>query len=208
MLSSIFSVGLLVGRVYYSWSFMYVFLIWNLFLAVVPCFVAILAYYLYFHKKVKKAWLYIIIFAWLAFFPNALYIVTDFIHLRIRGNVPLWYDLILILSFAWNGVMLGFLSLRIIHITIEKIFNKLYGWIFVVLSVSLSGFGIYLGRFLRWNSWDVITQPKHLFLDIIDRFVNPLNHPRTWGFSIVFAIFFIMAYVVIINMNNTQTEDK
>ena len=201
-----FSVFLLVGRIIYSGSYMYSFLIWNLFLAIVPLFVSFTAHRLYFFRRINRHCIYLLFFVWLIFFPNALYIITDFIHLRIRGNVPLWYDLILVFAFVWNGLIIGFLSLRIMHKIIEDMAGKIIGWVFACVSLLLSGFGVYVGRFLRWNSWDIISQPHHLFLDVLDRLFNPARHPRTYIMSLILWLFFFLAYVMIMSINEAEVK--
>ncbi|MEL7376198.1 MAG: DUF1361 domain-containing protein [Bacteroidota bacterium] len=180
-------------RVYYTESRTYLFLNWNLFLAFIPW---ALSSWLTIRPKLAKSWLALlpVLGAWLLFFPNAPYILTDLYHLKPRFGAPVWYDLILILSFAWTGLMFGFLSL----IDLEEILaRKLPKWGVILSTVALlflSAFGIYLGRYLRWNSWDILTQPFGLFADIGDRFVNPREHPRTWGVTIFMGFFLNMLY--------------
>lgn len=134
---------------------------------------------------------------WLLFFPNAPYILTDLFHLRHREGAPLWFDLLLILSFAWTGLMLGYVSLVDIQQVVSRTYNKITGWLFAVAALMLSGFGIYLGRFERWNSWDVISNPKGLAKDILLPIINPLGNLRVWGISAAFAIFLIVGYFTI-----------
>ena len=103
--------------------------------------------------------------------------------------MPIWFDLILLLSFAWTGLLLGLLSLRDIdNILIPYLSSK---WIKTILIslLFLGSFGVYIGRYLRWNSWDFISKPLHLFLDVSDRFIHPFSHPRTWGMTILLGVF-------------------
>ena len=108
--------------------------------------------------------------------------------------MPVWFDLALILSFAWTGLLFGLLSLW----DIEKVLrNFLPPRVIPLVSVSLlflGSFGIYLGRYLRWNSWDVLREPFGILYDISDRLVNPLDHPRTWGMTIIMGLFLNMVY--------------
>jgi uncharacterized membrane protein len=132
--------------------------------------------------------------AWVLFFPNSPYILTDLFHLGTSSRAPIWFDLILILSYAGTGLLFGFISL----IDLEKILSNFFSKgkiVFIIISfLFLSGFGIYIGRYLRWNSWDVINNPVPLFSDIIHRFGNPMAHPRTWGLTILLGILLNFLY--------------
>lgn len=182
-----------VFRFSYTDSAKYLFLNWNLALAVVPWALTSLVM-IKPEIKSKKITLVVLLLTWLLFFPNAPYILTDLFHLSTSSAMPMWFDLILILSFAWVGLILGFLSLW----DIEKLLAK---WLsntqIAILSSSLlflSGFGIYLGRYLRWNSWDIINNPIDLMYDVGNRVVNPFDHPRAWGMTLFMGIFLNMIY--------------
>lgn len=198
---------LLVCRIYFSSSFYYGFLLWNLFLAWIPLLLS--------HAIVKQNFLsnpkiiiYLLFAAWLLFFPNAPYILTDLFHLRKTQNIPLWYDLVLIISFAWNGLMLGFVSL----LEIQKFLNEKYApqisWLIVIVVLVLSGFGIYLGRYERWNSWDILTNPVSLSLNIIDSVVNPFAHPKTIGVTVLFSAFLIINYLTLFILVKSKSYEQ
>lgn len=127
-------------------------------------------------------------------FPNAPYILTDLFHLSNGSAMPIWFDLILILCFAWTGLMFGFLSLW----DIEKLLaTKMSAkWVSIISSsfLFIGSFGIYLGRYLRWNSWDIINNPVDLMYDVGDRVVNPFDHPRAWGLTLFMGVFLNMIY--------------
>ncbi|MEP7170944.1 MAG: DUF1361 domain-containing protein, partial [Bacteroidota bacterium] len=133
--------------------------------------------------------------AWLSFFPNAPYILTDLFHLLNRQHIPLWYDLIMILSFAWTGLLTGFVSL----IEIQNFFTEKYGkrlsWYLTIIALVLGSFGVYLGRFGRFNSWDVIANPFELSHDILTMFINPLHHIQMYGMTFFLSCFLILAYL-------------
>ncbi len=194
--SLLFSVVLVAARIHISGTHYFRFLLWNLFLAFIPYIVSTwLAYY----TKTRKSLLVVVgaTAMWLLFFPNAPYILTDLFHLRPRAGIPLWYDLLLILTFAWNGLILAYVSLAEIQQIFSKLFNKTFSWLFVIASLCLSAFGIYLGRYLRWNSWDIIAHPKNLAFDVIDRFIHPFAHGRTWFVTLGFSAFLIIGYFTI-----------
>ncbi len=192
---------------YYSGSFTYLFLIWNLFLAIIPYVIS--TFFLLYYKKIRSLWLTaIVLFSWLLIFPNAPYIVTDFFHLEPRASVPYWFDLGLILSFAWNGLMLGFVSLYDVQTALSRRYGVIKGWVFSLLSLVLASFGIYLGRYERFNSWDILTNPVDLFVDITNRFIHPMQHPRTMLMTILFSAVLIFAYVMLVNLFNREGAYK
>ena len=188
---SVFSLGLSLFRFILTDSEMFLFLNWNLFLAFIPWIISTLIIVNAYHKKLH---LFFLIIIWLLFFPNSPYILTDLFHLRISSAAPIWYDLIVILSFAWTGLLFGFLSLMDIEELLNKYFGRKTIILFIISFLFLGAFGIYLGRFLRWNSWDIISNPFGLFNDISDRIFNPLSHPRTWGVTILMGTLLNMMY--------------
>ena len=194
-LSSLMSVLLVAYRIYHSDHFTYVFLVWNLFLAWVPLCSALVCWL--FSQYGRRTWLLLALFltGWFLFFPNSPYIVTDLLHLAPRNNVPLWYDVMLIFSFAWNGLILGFVSLWIVQGVVEALWGRWLSWLLVMVTLAASGFGIYLGRFQRWNSWDLLIDPLGLASDVYTRLVNPFAHPRTVAVTLLFSGFLTIAYL-------------
>lgn len=190
---SILCLAFSIFRFVYTDTKIFLFLNWNLFLAFLPwLFSTILIIY----PNLQKSRFVIsgLVLLWLLFFPNSPYILTDLFHLRLDTSMPIWFDLLLILSFAWVGLLFGFMSLW----DIEKILSQLIGKRFMpLISLSLlflGSFGIYLGRYLRWNSWDIIREPFEIFYDISDRVINPFHNARTWGMTIFMFIFLSMIY--------------
>ncbi|MBN2147505.1 MAG: DUF1361 domain-containing protein [Anaerolineales bacterium] len=204
VLASFLSVIFLFGRFIYAESLNYRNLVWNLFLAWVPYGFSLIATLL--HRLFPKAWLVLLPFgaAWLAFFPNAPYIVTDFYHLTDRPPVPLWYDIMLIAIYAFTGCFLAIASLRSMHILVEHYLGRLIGWLFVAASLALSGLGVYLGRFGRWNSWDILLQPKDVLKDIAVQVLNPLDNLRFIGFTLMFTAILFVFYLMFLSMRHPQ----
>src|SRR3954467_5394183 len=124
---------------------------------------------------------------WFFFFPNAPYIVTDLVHLGPRYQGHYWVDMLLILLFAVTGLVLGFLSLRSMQRRVERRFNWVIGWLFVAAMSFLCGVGIYAGRFLRWNSWDVVARPMVIAADVKDWVIDPFYRPLSIVFPMLFA---------------------
>lgn len=196
VLSTLLACLFLTGRIYLSRNLTYIFLVWNLFLAWVPFLLSLWISATY---QQSRRWWYLLALGlvWLTFFPNAPYIVTDFFHLQHRPPVPIWYDLGLLSIFAWTGLFLAVYSLRAMQMLVRSIAGSLAGWLFVGGVVGLSGLGIYLGRFLGWNSWDLFFQPQAVLADILIRLTNPLQHAATFGVSFMFSLFLLACYLTI-----------
>ena len=192
-----------VIRVFASATPTFLFLNWNLFLAFIPWALSSLLM-IYPKLQEKKLAVIMLLGTWLLFFPNAPYILTDLFHLKHVVSMPMWFDLLLILSFAWVGLLFGFMSLWDIEKILKQylIESRLKGLlryrfsvpIFSSVLLFIGSFGIYLGRYLRWNSWDIIAEPFALIYDIGDRFVNPFEHPRTWGVTLLMGLFLNLVY--------------
>lgn len=150
-----------------------------------------------FQRKSGARWLIASIFVtWLLFLPNAAYIVTDFVHLKTRDPIPRWFDYILITSYAWTGLSLGYVALTLLHLRIRGTFGVRAGWLFVVIMLALSSFGIYLGRFLRWNSWDVLVRPSRPLADLV-KLVEFATLRQVAGFCATFFLLSVLVYIVL-----------
>jgi uncharacterized membrane protein len=183
-------------RVAHSNTVSFFFLLWNLFLAAIPYAAAIVLESLQRAQKLRALqWGAFVI--WLLFLPNAPYIITDFIHLAPRPPVPLWFDVLLLLSSAGTGLLLGYGSMLIVQRVIARRFGGMYGWIVAVVTMMLSAFGIYLGRFLRFNSWEAFTDPLPLFADIAERLMNPMAHPKTFAVTLLFGVALTLGYIAL-----------
>lgn len=154
------------------------FLQWNLFLAAVPWLVALALPYA---RSARLYWP--LFFVWLAFFPNAPYLVTDFVHLRARPPVPLWFDVLFFSAFAAAGCALGWDSLARVHGSLRRRIGARAALVIVALTVVLCGFGVFLGRFARLNSWDVLVDP----LQVVRSSAQALSQPRALVFSLAFS---------------------
>src|SRR5207247_8027508 len=157
--ASAVSVTLVFARIVWTGHLRYAFLVWNLFLAWLPLIFALLAREKYQHTSGRNWRFAALAGAWLLFFPNAPYIFTDVIHLTSSFSRHFWIDLVLILSCAMTGLVLGFLLLYLMHSVAKRLIGRWWSWLFIAAVAGVSGFGIYLGRFLRLNSWDVLLRP-------------------------------------------------
>lgn len=204
-LSLLFSVSLLLIRIKVTHSFFYTFLIWNLFLAAVPLLITIGINATHTIKN-SRFLLFIFFIIWLLFLPNSPYIITDFLHFKLQTKMTHWFDVLMLTSFAFNGLILGLISMVQMQKLISNFIPSKKTWIVMLTICLLCGFGIYLGRFLRYNSWDIITNPSFIFHDIMNRITYPLQHPKTWGITFGFGAFLYITYKLLLELTISTKE--
>ncbi|MGN6419140.1 MAG: DUF1361 domain-containing protein [Pseudobacter sp.] len=196
VLSVLFSVALIMARMVYTGTLTYVFLIWNIFLGALPYFIT---------RTISKnpaltasRFRFILVFLlWLFWMPNSFYIITDLFHLGSTPNMPRWYDLALILSCAWNGLLLGVLSVRQMEKILQERAPKISGWWFIVPVMFLNAWGVYIGRFLRFNTWDIVSNPFVLMADILDMLVHPVENRYAWGMVLCYSVMMGIMYLTL-----------
>ena len=205
-LSCVLALVLFAGRVYWSHNWTYNFLVWNLFLAWLPYAFSVGSALT--HQRFPRAWWLVLPLGllWLIFLPNAPYIITDWWHLDERAPVPTWYDIGMLAMFAWAGLILGIASLNRMQRIIRDYLGGIISWLFALGAIGASGLGIYLGRFLRWNSWDLFSQPWEIIADVTERFAHPIRNPGAFGFTALFAMFFCVCYISFIAMEHRPIE--
>jgi uncharacterized membrane protein len=184
---SAFSIALLLVRVKITQSVFYMFLIWNLFLAYTPLAVSLL---IISSRRITSRWYCLApaLMAWLLLLPNAPYLITDFVHLKKETPVPVWFDVLLLASFTFSGILIGLASMKNIYLLLSARFSRRISGISMMIICLLSGFGLYLGRFLRYNSWDVLHRPLSLAGDIwLSLFAAETCKPA-WGITLGFGI--------------------
>ena len=191
--------SLMVGaRVLHTGRLTYVFLVYNLFLAWIPlAFAAAAELFDRWRSRLGAALTVLCAAAWLLFFPNAPYLMTDLMHLRVQNNRLLWLDLTALQAFAWTGLALGFVSLDLVQRLVARRAGPAASWVFAAAAIGLSAFGVYLGRFRRWSSWDVGRNPLGLVSDLAGIALHPFAHVHVVAFSGVLAAFLLAAYVVV-----------
>jgi len=207
VMASVISILLALARVAYSGSREYTNLIWNLALAWIPFIFAGLAYLVSWGRR----WLWLVVAAcaliWLMFFPNAPYILTDFNHLNTSDNTaPLWFDVIMLIWFAWTGLLLGVASLYLMQEIVTRTFGRIIGWIFTLAVTVLSSIGISLGRFLRWNSWDILQEPLPIIHDLVGWLRYPFSNLRIYGFTLLYTLLFLFVYLTFRAFGHVVTE--
>lgn len=185
-----FSMSLLLVRFVYSQTLDYRFYGWNTFLAFIPYAISAQL------RKLRKMGIaaYIFLFTWLLFFPNAPYLLTDLLHYEERPPVPFWYDILLVISATWNGLILGIVSLMNIEIFLSRHIKRLWVIATIFVSLLLCSYGIFLGRFLRFNSWDIIRDPAYLAYTSAHHVLLPQRYPKLWVFTILFAVLLSIIY--------------
>ena len=201
---SVFMLGLLVtwcaALILARWGWLgtrhYAFLGWNLILASVP-YVAALAFERLGAERPRRMAPLLAGAVWLLFLPNAPYLVTDLMHLGARPPVPIWFDALLVVSVTGTGVLLGCASVAIVQRTLARAMGRPWAMSLTALACMLSGFGVYLGRFRRWNSWDLLADPTSLLADVVVRLAAPASHPRMLAVTLLYGVGFLLACLAV-----------
>lgn len=200
LLLTSFCFGMLMVRAVCTHSLFYFFLVWNLFLAWTPF--AITTIMLDRVEIQKKALLfYPACLAWLLLLPNAPYLITDFVHLGQRPHVPVWFDVLLLISFSITGLLLGIASMKAMHRMLSARFATSFADTAMTIACFLSGFGVYLGRELRYNSWDVLHSPFALMGDTVMSLISPDTHRTAWGITLGFGTLMYLLYLISRNIS-------
>jgi uncharacterized membrane protein len=197
--STFFSCLLVALRVIHTHSLQFILMAWNLFLAYVPY---LLSGWLT-AKQPRRPLLLILSFVWLLFIPNTFYILTDLFHLmeKRHPHSPEWYDLALIFSFAWNGLLLGVLSIRQMEKLLLPPRADLGSHLFLYPTMFLCALGVYIGRYLRYNSWDVVTNPMQLTGDILVMIIHPLRSGSAWSMIACYTVLLCFIYNMLKKMS-------
>lgn len=194
LLLTLFSMCLVGARLIKTHEFSFVFLFWNLFLAFVPFWIS--SRIQQNHKHCSKLKLLAMCMMWLLFLPNAPYMVTDLFHFHKRDYLPVWFDLILILSFALNGLYLFFLSITHLYDVIASYRKGLTHPVYMIALFALVSYGVYIGRFLRLNSWDILN-PWYVAKTCLLPLQNLHVLKDTMAFVVVFTFFLIAIHIII-----------
>lgn len=202
----LFIAAMLLMRIVYAGSYRYIFLLWNLFLAWIPFQTGIvITTNRHFNKWIK----YGLVLCWLLFFPNALYIITDLIHLKnLDDVVPVWFDAVLLFTSSITGLMMAYISLFQVESFLRKNLSAKHTGKLIFASLFLGSFGVYAGRFLRWNSWDVVTDPAPLLLQVAKQFLLPHQHFRTWAVTMLLTCLFSLLYFAVKKLTAEITVQK
>lgn len=190
-----FNLSLSFIRIGYSQRLTFIFLIWNLFLALMPYVFARLTRR--FQEEGYPIWVLVLSGATsVLFLPNAPYLLTDLFHLNWAGqSAPLWLDTLLLLSYAATGLLLFYRSLFLLLQLFLAVTKPIWQHVGAVVLIYLTSFGMYLGRYLRFNSWDLWADPWSLVEAILERLWMPAAHPRTWGVTLGYGTLLLIGYI-------------
>ncbi len=182
---------------------MFAFLVWNLFLAYLPYKIScmLMRRLEWMENKWKFSFLFI---AWLLLVPNTFYIITDLFHLHKGEVIPVWFELALIISFAWNGILLGISSIKQMETIVKLKWNMKSEWLYIYPVMLLNALGIYIGRYLRFNSWDVITAPSDLASEIFYLLLHPVRNRFDWSMIICYSLLLSLFYITIKRLAETK----
>ena len=193
-LATLCCVLLVTFRVWRTGRITYLFLLWNLALAWVPMLSSCLLSYGYHRNLRAPAGNFVLFGVWFLFFPNAPYIVTDLLHLSPRYPIPVWYDLMVIVFNAWTGFALAVCSLYQMQALVAKRFGRFWGWALAAITIPATGLGIYIGRFLDWNSWDIMLEPTTIIRNVVTALLNAPNDPTAVAVSVLFSVLLGLTY--------------
>lgn len=200
LLISGFGTGLFILRWISSKQELFSFLPWNLLLAFIPYYITrkLQQHPQWIESRLKFAGIFL---GWLLFIPNSFYIITDLFHLHFREGFSRWFDLILIFTFAWSGLLLGIVSVSRMMVIVQHRFAVKSELVVLLPLMGMIAWGVYIGRVMRFNSWDVLTNPFGLMMDAGHMLVHPLRHVYAWGMVVCFAVFLALLYLSIKRMS-------
>lgn len=190
--AALFCIGAFRNGNFDHWS-----IFWNLFLAWVPLIAALALIGALRHHR-WQSWLPLLLTAiWLVFLPNSFYMITDYIHLHDVPRVDGAFDALMFSVIVANGVLLGYASVLLVHSELTRRVSVGRAWRYILGVFLLSGFAIYFGRYLRWNSWDLISNPAGILFDISELVLNPFSNLRAFSTTLIFAATLAISYYVI-----------
>jgi uncharacterized membrane protein len=190
-ISTLVSIGLFGYGAWRNRSLEFDYLIWNLLLAWLPLVFAVRLLAVLKQKRWSSWEALAVSVLWLVFLPNSFYMISDFIHLQAVQRVDALYDAVMFTSFIYTGVTLGFSSLYLVHLQLKRRLSAHSARLWIALTLLVCSVGIYIGRDLRWNSWDILTNPGGLLFDISDRLFHPSAYPQM--FITIISFFVLLA---------------
>lgn len=208
LFSSLVAIVLILVGAEKARSGFYFFMIYNMALAFIPLVLAIWLT----HRLKTKGWLtfgnIVLTLLWLGFLPNSFYMITDLIHVQSSIGIDLLYNIVLVLMCIFNALISGYISLYLVHWALLKRFYYRNVHILIGFIILLCSFAIYLGRYLRWNSWDVIVNPAGLLFDVTDSVASPSTHPQVFSTTVSFFFLLTTMYVVIWQITRVLRQSK
>lgn len=195
--------SMLLLRCYLADDWWYALMLpWNLVLAFVPLPLALQAERIALRYRLLKPGLLLTIVAWALFFPNAPYLITDIKHLHHVPPVPLWFDATLLFGFALTGLLAGLVSLYWMHSLAREFWGSRRANAALLAYLPLASWGIFLGRELRWNSWDVLVRPHFLVWDALTRGIGL----KALALTVEFSLLIGLSYLVLLSLIHLKKE--
>lgn len=194
--SSLVSIGLYTYGALRNHSSEYSYLIWNLFLAWLPLVLSVRLIAILKHKLWSSWEGLAISLLWVIFLPNSFYMISDFIHLQEVQRVDVLYDALMFTSFIYTGVILGFTSLYLVHLQLKRRLGTVQAAVWAGVTLLICSIAIYIGRDLRWNSWDIVTNPGGLLFDVSERLQHPTSYPQMLTTIITFFVLLSSMYAI------------
>ncbi|WP_281886611.1 DUF1361 domain-containing protein [Paenibacillus sp. YYML68] len=196
----------------------YLFIRWDTFLAWVPVWIALKLDFVYLMKNRTTRFVLLLLLGaiWLFFYPNSSYLVTELLHVFVRYsfdpaqrfwvNMEFWEHLLTLTSIAILGLLLAAYSLYTVQELVRRSYGLLVSWIFALLVLMLSSFGVYIGRFVRWNSWDVMTRPGYIIGQTYEMLTDSSQLGPIMMFCKYFFIVLLLGYIPIYLMTRIRRE--
>ncbi len=178
-------------------SLLWDYFVWNLFLAWVPLLLMLWLEKVL-RRKLWSSWQALLLsVAVVGFLPNAFYLTTDIIHLQEVARVDVLSDTVMFISFIFNAFLLGVITLYLWHNELRKRWSPRASWLLVSGVLLVTSFAIYIGRDLRWNTWDIVVNPASVLFDVSDRLLNITSHPELFYITFGYFLFVLSVYVVV-----------
>lgn len=187
----LFFIGALANR-----ELAFDYLLWNLLLAWLPLLV-VAALLKTLRRYRWSSWRpFCLTLLWLVLLPNSFYMISDFVHIQDVTRHTLLYDVVMFTSFIFTAALVGFSSLYLVHVQLRRRLSLRASSILIAVILFLCSFAIYLGRDLRWNSWDVIANPAGILFDVSDHLIHPARHGDMFTTTLYFFVLLGSLYVV------------
>jgi uncharacterized membrane protein len=202
------SIGLFVVGAITNHSLQFQYLVQNLFLAWLPLvFVAVLFRAL--KTRLWSSWLpFVLTVLWLVFLPNSFYMISDFIHIQDVTRHNLLYDVVMFTAFIFTAALIGFCSLYLVQVELRKRVSLWASSVLISVVLFLCSFAIYLGRDLRWNSWDILLNPAGILFDVSDHLMHPLQHLDMFSMTFSFFVLLGSLYIVGWQLGEAMNESQ
>lgn len=204
ILTNAISVLFFLLRLVGAENFRYWFMLWNLFLAWIA---PLVAWWLVSRLQTKpwRQWGNIFLTViWLGFLPNSFYMVSDLIHVQQTGEISIIFDAVMFTSFIFNGFIAGYIGAILLHRELLRRTTIVRAYGLIIGAFALCSYAIYLGRVLRWNTWDALFHPAGLLFDVSDNILNPLAHPQafvvTFSFTILISSFYMLVWEILASL--------